>query len=251
MSYWPTKTCRSYMGLGKQSHVDLAYTEIKSLAGDLRGKTLMDFGCGEGHLAALFAMEGATSFLCVDECLEMLSGAIDRVSQLPSSERGIFHFVCGDETLLPLDSQFDGIVCSLMLMMQENRDRLTSAIEGLIRSLKPEGRLWVLLTHPCFHEERHSTFHFELPKDFTYWDSGRAYGVVLNGSKNSPLQFFDYHWTLEDYSRAIESGGGMIRRMREVPGQTNQAGLPERNPAYLLLEILRSTREVSRDESRP
>ncbi|MCB9767704.1 MAG: class I SAM-dependent methyltransferase [Candidatus Omnitrophica bacterium] len=237
MTIWTKEISESYLDLGKQSHVDLVFAAIKELRSDLRGCNLLDFGCGDGRLSRQFALEGPNSFVLMDENHEMLEGAKNSLSALPLTLRDRIHLIQGNETVLPFNSKFDAAVCSLTLMMMETRGRIDQAMQGLVQSLSPKGKLWVVITHPCFHEERHEEFHLETSPIFHYWDSGSPYRVVLDNEKVQPVRFIDYHWTIEDYSRAVEKGGGTIHRLRELPGPTDKVRGPRKDPAYLLLEI--------------
>ena len=53
---------RSYERLGEQAHVPILFRAIAPLLGDLRDRSVLDFGCGEGRRPA------ATPSSLADHC---------------------------------------------------------------------------------------------------------------------------------------------------------------------------------------
>ena len=236
MSQWTTKVAQSYAKLGEQSHVAILHDFLLPLMQPVQGRTMLDFGCGDGHLGVRLAAEGVARLTCIDQSEDLL-----RTAQQNAREAGIIDrcmFELGDEDALPTPQRYHLVVCSLMLMMCENRQRLERSITGLIGSCAPGGRVLIVLTHPCFRGAVHATYHNHLPDDFEYWHSGRPYKVVLDPDVNQvPTSFHDYHWTLTDYASAIHESGGAIDQMIEVPGQYDVSGQPIGDPAYLILSV--------------
>lgn len=238
MSPWSKETSDSYIGLGKQSHVDLLVPEIRSIMPPLEGRAVLDFGCGDGRLAHALLEDSPRSILCVDESMEMIREA-RRVLSAKRCDSSI-RYVCGDESLLPTREKFDCILCSLVLMMEEKRERLDAAVRGLIASLAHDGSLLLILTHPCFPRGKHSDFRLKYSKSFNYWSSSAPVTVVLSPPGKESIEIIDYHWTLEDYFLAVEKGGGQVLRLREYPAKYDRkTGSPDTAPAYLLIQISR------------
>lgn len=237
MSPWNEATSQAYLGLGKQSHIPILFPEIEKMCGGFVGKRVLDFGCGEGNLSLCIANAGASELICADESLPMIRQA--RKNLAPAEEKGGLKVscLCGNESLLPFPLKSDVVLCCLALMMEGSRGRLNRAVQGLIQSVARGGKLLIILTHPCFSREVHSTFQLDLPDRFDYWSSGAPLRVVLDPPGKEETEILDYHWTLEDYSSAIFAGGGSIRRLRELPAERDEAGQPIGNPAYLILEI--------------
>lgn len=241
MSQWSSTVARNYGSLGEQSHVAILAEHLAPLMqhrGKLDRASMLDFGCGEGHLGVrLASMCGIERVVCVDQSPELLDMARRRAEEAGLGDRFTFHR--GDEVALPAirgAERFDFVLCSLMLMMCENRLRLDRSIAGLIESCKPDGRVLIVLTHPCFRRAVHATYHNELPEDFEYWHSGRPYKVVLDPDvRQVETSFDDYHWTLADHAAAIHNAGGVITQMLELPGQYDVSGQAIGDPAYLVL----------------
>ena len=238
MSKWPREVAQSYASLGEQSHVPILYEALLPLLGELRGKTLLDFGCGDGRLACKLARQEPARIVCMDQSDDLLATARQEAAALPDRLAQRFDFRHAEEEALPTPERFDVVLCSLMLMMCESRPRLERAVGGLIASLTTGGDLLLVLTHPCFRQAVHATYHNKLPADFSYWHSGQPYDVILAPQEQQVhTTISDYHWRLEDYFTAIEAGGGVVRALRETPGQVDTQGQPVGEPAYLILVV--------------
>ncbi len=109
------------------SHFDLEW---------LRGRTVLDAGCGMGRHARQVA-PFAETVVAVD-----FSGAIDEAAR-NVSDRANVHCIQGDLTRLPVADEVFDFVCSLGVL--HHLDDTTGALRGLVRALKPGGRLRLYL----------------------------------------------------------------------------------------------------------
>ena len=248
MSQWSPTIAKSYGQTGEQSHIAILHDLLLPLMQPLEGRTLLDFGCGEGLLGQRLASHGPPGagvrrLLAIDQSGDLLKVARRNAEAAGGDFITQCEFQCGDETVLPTPERFDYVLCSLALMMCEDRRRLDRAIAGLIGSCQPDGRVLLTLTHPCFRHAVHATFYNDMPDDFEYWQSGRPYRVNLDpDTRQVTTSFHDYHWTLADYAAAIHAGGGAIEQMLEAPGQYDTSGRPIGEPAYLILCVKHESR---------
>ena len=240
MSALTPSEARDYDNLGEQAHIPILHDALRPLLGDLRGRSLLDFGCGDGRLTCRLAEHGVERVLGIDESSELLDTARRQAEHLPPDLAARIAFQRGSENALPTADRFDLALCSLMLMMCDRRERLDRTVRGLLDSLTPDGRACLVLTHPCFRRAVHAKFHNRLPEDFDYWQSGTPYRVVLDPDERQvESTFHDYHWTLTDYADAVGKAGGTIRNMTETPGQYDTRHRPVGQPAYLTLIVTR------------
>ena len=119
--------------------------------GDVKGKKILDLGCGEGGYSRELAKRGAE--LVSIDCSKK---AIEYATKLACDENlQIQHFVRNSNDLFDIASeQFDIVMCSMMLMDCEDFE---GTIREVVRVLKPGGRLLASVLHPCFdgnHERR-------------------------------------------------------------------------------------------------
>lgn len=114
------------------------------IMGNVQGKKILDLGCGEGGYSRELAKKNA-DVLAVD-CSEL---SIDySIEQAKANELTIQHFVRNSNDLYGIeDSTFDIVLCSMMLMDCEDFE---GTIKEVVRVLKPSGKLFASVLHPCF-----------------------------------------------------------------------------------------------------
>lgn len=202
----------------------------------------MDFGCGDGRFAIQISQESPRLILCVDESPVMIQQTYRHLTA--GKGKNVIYCVCGDESILPTKTKFDFVLCCLVLMMENDRARLDSTVSGLIDSLAREGKLLIILTHPCFPRGDHVDFQLQFSRSFSYWSSAAPLTVHLGPPGKESLEITDFHWTLQDYFLAIEKGEGCVRRLREYPARFDfDTGDPDTGPAYLLIEVSRTRKQ--------
>jgi SAM-dependent methyltransferase len=233
---WDRKTARHYGDIGPQHHLEILGTEVPRLFGNLEGHRVLDFGCGPGHFAIALAEAGAARVEAIDENPEMVARARKEVKRQAAGIRDRIVIRRGNENDIAEMPPFDAVLSSLALMMCRSRQRLHATCRALVDALRPDGRLLVVLTHPCFRGRDYGTFHYELPDDYDYWSSGTAYDVVLTpDSRGDPPVITDYHWQLQDYVTAFADAGAAVTRLLELPAMRRADNHPQGPPAYLAL----------------
>ena len=114
------------------------------LLGDVRGRTILDVGCGEGGYARELTRRGAR-VTGVDG-----SGRLIEVARERASDAGLkVNFLCANASRMPEapSDSFDVAVASMSLM---DVDDYEGAIAEIHRVLRPGGELLMSITHPCF-----------------------------------------------------------------------------------------------------
>src|SRR5262245_56569393 len=116
-----------------------------ALAGDVRGKTVLDLPCGDGTYARAFARRGAASVLGVDLSSGMIQRARLRESETPLGIR----YQVGDAARLGTLGAFDLIVASYLFNYARTADELLSFARTVASNLKPGGRLVGINDNPA------------------------------------------------------------------------------------------------------
>lgn len=120
------------------------FSSILTLVDGVKGKLILDAGCGEGRLARVLAEHGAAVSGCdVSPTMIQEAGRIES-----KSHYGISYFI--HDLVKPLNNgvKYDIAVVNLVLF---NIFDFEKVITNLAKTLKPDGRLIISLLHPCFN----------------------------------------------------------------------------------------------------
>lgn len=177
-----------------------------SLSPDLRGKTVLDLGCGYGENCAEFCKRGASYVLGVDLSEKMLAVAREEHPELAFLRADMNDLSC-------IDGQFDVIFSSLAVHYVEDFGELAKSIFALLN----DGGTFVfsqehpLTTAPlagtCWtKDENGNALHYNL-SDYT--KSGkRITSWIVDG-------VVKYHRTFSEIVCALTDAGFVIEKMLE------------------------------------
>jgi len=115
-----------------------------ALLGDVRGRTILDLGCGEGGYARELVRRGAR-VTAVDGSLRL----IDIARRRATAENVDVDHVCANANAIvgASNGAFDAVMAAMSLMDVEDYE---GAIQEVARALRAGGELVMSITHPCF-----------------------------------------------------------------------------------------------------
>jgi len=201
-------------GVGTPHHKAILNPCVEELLGDMKGKHLLDAGCGEGYLARYYTKKGA-KVTAID-----LSPRLIATSKKITADEGLdiefrVEDVCNISSVQ--DETFDIVLSNLVLL---NIPCLDDALREYSRVLKKGGILVFSIVHPAFNfygpgswemgekdpdTKRREGLFFKVDnyfdeKEYTY------YWKTRSGEKfPAPISFF--HRTLATYLNAITLSG--------------------------------------------
>jgi SAM-dependent methyltransferase len=108
-----------------------------ALAGDVRGKTVLDLPCGDGTYSRAFARRGAASVLGVD----LSSGMVERARMSESETPPGIRYQVGDAASLGTLGTFDLVVACYLFNYARTAAELLTFARTVAANLKPGGRL--------------------------------------------------------------------------------------------------------------
>lgn len=189
------------------------------LIGDVRGKKILDLGCGEGGYSRELAKKGA--HLVSIDCSNK---AIKYAMELAANEDlKIEHYVRNSNDLYDIESeQYDIVLCSMMLMDCEDFE---GTLREVARVLRPQGRLYASVLHPCFdgnHERGIGRQGMGLDRQvvvMNYFEPKEWEAPIWGGTV--PVVW--RHRTLEEYVKAFLKVGLRIVDMNEPRANDEQA----------------------------
>lgn len=168
------------------------------MLGDVRGRRVLDAGCGHGYLARMLASRGA-QVTGVEPAESLFAYAADKEARDP---RGI-RYLQADLCRLPdLGEPFDMVVASMVLMAIPD---WAAAMKACARVLAPGGLFVFAITHPCFERlapswREHGEFRSR--EYFAEYDIPGPYGA-------------DFHRPLSAYLNELARLGCQLAEMAE------------------------------------
>ena len=119
---------------------------LRILAGDIKGRAVLDLGCGAGFYASRMADAGARKVVAVDASPAMIAAITDlRVERL-----------MGDAATITLDRRFDVVVLAGLLEFVTDP---IAVLTNARRHLKRGGRIVVLVPRQNFAGRLYRRFH--------------------------------------------------------------------------------------------
>ncbi|MFF0726306.1 class I SAM-dependent methyltransferase [Streptomyces sp. NPDC004134] len=201
---WNASTTREAMETaaadGDFAKRHLVNSTLLRLLGDVRGRRLLDAGCGNGYFSRILAGHGA-QVVGVEPTDVMCAFAREKEAEL----RQGMAYVQADLTRLPdLGAPFDAAVCSMVLMAIPD---WKPAMRACVEAVRPGGPLVFALVHPAFEQllgtwVEHGAYRVE-----RYLEEYEIAGAAAS----------DFHRPLSAYLNELASLGCRLRETAE-PG---------------------------------
>lgn len=138
--------------LGRRGWYRLLYSDF------MRGKKVLDIGCGFGYDGLGFAQSGAASVTFADIVASNLE-AVAKVARLRGTDNVDFHFVHDIESLARLPDDYD-VVTAIGSLHNAPQHVMKPEMLELARRLKAGGR-WLQLAYPKVRWEREGSLPFD------------------------------------------------------------------------------------------
>ncbi|MFS0562102.1 class I SAM-dependent methyltransferase [Terribacillus sp. 179-K 1B1 HS] len=219
----------------------LEQPEIKRMLPDLKGKRVLDIGCGMGDLARYCAEQGAASVTAIDPSSNMLQEAKNR-----NSHPAIEYVQTALEDAVMASESYDIAVSSLVMHYVAGYEAVIQSIHAALK----EGAILLFSTeHPI------STARKEGDKWITDAEGNRLHFAVDNYHEQGRRETKWYVDGVIYYHRSIASlCNGLIRNgfsleevIEPIPDKAAIAKLPRiehelRRPSFLILKARKAAR---------
>jgi SAM-dependent methyltransferase len=207
--------------------------QLKPLIPSLKGKCVLDLGCGYGWHAKFAADHGAKKVLGIDLSQKMINEA-----KLRNSADNISYRLCGIEDYEYPEDAWDFVISNLVLHYVKDLDSIYRKVH---QTLKPDGIFLFNIEHPVFTAG--------VNQDWIYSDDGRAEfwpidNYFMPGERHTHFLGCDVlkqHHTLTQILMGLLNNGFEIQAVEEVQPPEDMLDLPGfedelRRPMMLLVK---------------
>lgn len=194
---------------------EVSFNEMARLLGDLRGKTVLDYGTGTGRSARLLQTLGAHKVIGVDHDQNMINQAT------LNGTTGIeFHQIKDDTIPLP-DNSIDVAISAHVFVEMKTMQEMQKATNEIFRVLKPSGTVVVISTSPTSVGHDYVSYQYKKRENL---HSGDSITCIVKGEK--PFEIDDTYWTEKDYRSVLEQAN--LRKIKiSYPVATGSGWLEE------------------------
>ncbi len=174
-----------------------------------QGDSLLDLGCGQGVLSR--QLPSGVDYAGIDASPSLIKEAKKRSQK---------SFEVGDITH-PLNLKHPPFSHAALILVIQNLENPEKALENASRSLKPGGKLLVVLNHPCFRIPRQSNWGVDEAKKLQYrrldlYMSPLKIPIQTNpGAGEKSATTWSFHNPLSVYTEALAKTGFLIEKMEE------------------------------------
>lgn len=201
---------------GSYHHQEIAIPGVMAALELQPGEKLLDLGCGQGVLSEKVAAAGV-KYIGVDAS----PGLID-IARQRHEKSG--QFFLGDVTRLEklTELQPESFDAAVFLLSLQDMENLEAALGNALKMLRPQGRLVLLLTHPCFRIQRQSGWGMDEGRKLQYRrvDSYMTeMAIPLKSYPGKKGVSKTYHRPLQSYFTVLQKQGAVVDSLQELTAE--------------------------------
>ena len=200
MTDW-NELAMEYSGIHSLMDWRLGYSVVEEMLGEIKGKRMLDYGCGSGQFTRRIRDLGA-----IVNAVDCSQSAIDIAKQ--KNAGGIDYQVVVDDNL-PSIEMIDKAVATFVFCTMQEDTRIRHIASQIYSKLRPDGDLIILEPHPESLGYEYVSMERERPEVVK---SGTPIRVKLAGM-DTP--FNDYWRSKDDYVRILNDTGFEIEAIEE------------------------------------
>ncbi len=176
------------------------------------GHSLLDLACGQGVLAR--ALPDTVQY----QGLDLAAGLIKMARKQATGKQQDFAVqdITQPFTLQKKDFDYATIILAL-----QNLEQPLEALKNARKHLKEQGKLFIVLNHPCFRIPRQSSWQVDEAKKVQYRRIDRYMSAMKipiqthPGKPSKETETWSFHYSLTDIVQWLASAGFQISSMQE------------------------------------
>lgn len=198
---------------GSRYHQQVAIPSLLALLGPQPDEQILDIGAGQGVLAP-HILEAGAHYTGVDVSRRLLRRARHYHKQ--------GRFLFGDARSL---EEVEGLAAgaydaAVFLLSIQDMNPLEPVLASAAWTLKPDGRLVILMTHPCFRIPRQSGWGWDEKRKLRYrrvdtYLTPLPVPMKAHGGNQGVTR--SYHRPLHTYVNGLAASGLLVNRLEEIP----------------------------------
>jgi len=203
---------------GSEFHREIVLPGVLRLLDPQPGQRILDVACGQGVLARLLAAKGA-EVTGVDASKELIELAKTHNSSLPTAHGPVPTYSIADArelSFLP-ENDFTSAACILAI---QNIHPIQPVFTGISRALIPQGRVVIVMMHPCFRSPRETSWGWDEQQKVQYrrvnrYLLPRKHPIVAHPGQKTGEYTWTFHKPIETYVKALRGANLLIDALEE------------------------------------
>lgn len=212
------------------------WKQFRALFPDLKGKSVLDLGCGFGWHCRHAIEQGAEKVLGIDLSSKMIDEA-----RVKNSDQKITYRVCGAESYEFPEGMYDCVISNLVLHYIENLEVIYRKVYG---TLKENGVFLINIEHPVFTSGVGQDWIYSNGGKPEYWpvDNYFITGERITGFLGQAVK--KQHHTLTQILMGLRNAGFSLDAVEEAVPDSDMMSIPGmadelRRPMMLLIKAVK------------
>lgn len=239
------KISKEYEKATKRPLREFAYDySLKYYIGNLSGKNVLDFACGNGASTRILKELGASKVLGLDVSQKMIDLAREQAAEgLAYKQTDCF----SDE--LALKEKYDVITGIMFIQYANSKKQIRKVLENAYSALKEDGTFYLMTVKPSFLKDGYEKYGIKITP--SSGDEGSDSLIELHDFDwNKFCDFSINYWNEETYKALFEQEGFKIEWL---PGLISNDGLKEygedfwkdfkKKPPYMIIKATKNKSE--------
>lgn len=213
-----------------------------------KGEVILDVACGQGYFSRAIAEIGC-KVIASDISKELIG-----IAKIHSSKEIEYHVTPSDNLTYAKDKTVDKAIIVLAL---QNIENIQGTFNEIYRTLKPNGKLYIVLNHPAFRIPKNSSWQWddENHKQYRRIDSYMSdikERIEMNpGEKDSSNKKFtiSFHRPLQSYFKHLNKAGFLVGKLEEWishkesnpgPRSNEENRIRKEIPIFVIIEAIKN-----------